>query len=61
MEARGGKEIKDTQQVIIQSSNYNVTVIPVEFPVRNRLYNCQDNEYINDQYRWVSGILVLRG
>ncbi|XP_066157639.1 putative FERM domain-containing protein FRMD8P1 isoform X1 [Euwallacea fornicatus] len=52
MDNRNNKDNKDGQQIIIQSNNYNVTVIPVEFPVRNRLYNCQDNEYINDQYSY---------
>ncbi|KAL1500746.1 hypothetical protein ABEB36_006192 [Hypothenemus hampei] len=39
MDNQHGGNIKDSQQIIIQASNYNVTVIPVEFPMRNRLYN----------------------
>ncbi|CAH0551829.1 unnamed protein product [Brassicogethes aeneus] len=50
MDVKNVPETKDTQQIIIQSNNYNVTVIPLEFP-RNRVYNSQNQEYIVDQYR----------
>lgn len=41
----------ETQQIVIQTSNYNVTVIPVEFN-RGRVYNTQNQEFlVEQQYR----------
>ncbi|XP_030764670.1 putative FERM domain-containing protein FRMD8P1 [Sitophilus oryzae] len=51
MDNGNSKDSKDTQEIIIQSNSYNVTVIPVDFSNRNRLYNSQTTEYMNDQYR----------
>ncbi|XP_023021197.1 FERM domain-containing protein 8 Bili [Leptinotarsa decemlineata] len=42
-------EKNDTQQIVIQTSNYNVTVIPVEFN-RNRVYNGQNADYLVEPY-----------
>ncbi|VEN40447.1 unnamed protein product [Callosobruchus maculatus] len=39
----------DSQQIIIQTSNYNVTVIPVEFN-RNRVYSSQNSDYLTETY-----------
>ncbi|CAH1954880.1 unnamed protein product [Acanthoscelides obtectus] len=40
----------DSQQIIIQTSNYNVTVIPVEFN-RGRVYSSQNSDYLSESYR----------
>ncbi|KAJ8924194.1 hypothetical protein NQ315_006985 [Exocentrus adspersus] len=42
-------EKNDTQQIVIQSNSYNVTVIPVEFN-RNRVYNTQNPDYAMEQF-----------
>ncbi|CAH1954878.1 unnamed protein product [Acanthoscelides obtectus] len=39
----------DSQQIIIQTSNYNVTVIPVEFN-RGRVYSSQNSDYLSESY-----------
>lgn len=41
---------KETQQLIIQSNNYNVTVIPIDY-TRNRNYNTQNSDYVMEQYK----------
>ncbi|KAG5891496.1 hypothetical protein JTB14_009830 [Gonioctena quinquepunctata] len=42
-------EKSETQQIVIQTSSYNVTVIPVEFN-RNRAYSSQNTDYIVEPY-----------
>nr|CAI5846960.1 unnamed protein product [Callosobruchus analis] len=39
----------ESQQIIIQTSNYNVTVIPVEFN-RSRVYSSQNSDYLAEPY-----------
>lgn len=40
----------NAQQIIIQTNNINVTVIPVEFS-QNRSYSGQNSDYLLEQYR----------
>ncbi|CAG9820882.1 unnamed protein product [Phaedon cochleariae] len=42
-------DVNDCQQIAIQTSNHNVTVIPVEFN-RNRVYNDSSGDYLVEPY-----------
>lgn len=50
MESTKSEKNENTQQIIIQANNINVTVIPVEF-ARNRSYSSQNTDYLPEQYR----------
>ncbi|XP_018563861.1 FERM domain-containing protein 8 [Anoplophora glabripennis] len=55
MKMDSNSEKNETQQIVIQSNSYNVTVIPVEFN-RNRVYsNTQNSDYSVDQFSEYQG------